>query len=68
MTSGEIDFVEPDEKGKYHKEKFVVTDEDMKELKETIRNTVKEITELSFWDKRCGDKKCEYCRIREMMG
>jgi len=67
MVSGEIDFVEPDEKGRYHKEKFVVTDEDLEELKETIRNTAKEILELSFWDKKCDNKKCEYCKIRKMM-
>lgn len=67
MLSGEIDFIEPDEKGKYHKEKFEITNEDIVELKEIIKNTKKEISELLFWDKRCGDKKCEYCKIREMM-
>lgn len=67
MTSGEIDFVEPDKKGKYHKEKFAVTDEELKELKDTIKNTAKEILSLSFWDKKCDNKKCDYCKIREMM-
>ena len=67
MVSGEIDFVQPDEKGKYHKEKFVITDEDLKELKETIRKTAKEILHLDFWDKKCDKKECEYCKIREMM-
>lgn len=67
MISGEIDFVEPDEKGRYHREKFIITEEDLKELKEIIRNITKEILSLSFWDKRCDDKKCNYCKIREMM-
>ena len=49
MVSGEIDFIEPssagtatagkpDEKGKYRKEKFEVSDTDIEELKETIRH------------------------------
>ncbi|MBT4730346.1 Dna2/Cas4 domain-containing protein, partial [Candidatus Woesearchaeota archaeon] len=67
MVSGEIDFVQPDDKGGYHKEKFVITDEDLKELKETIRNTTKEILNLDFWDRKCTKKECEYCKIREMM-
>ena len=67
MVSGEIDFVQPDDKGKYHKEKFTVTDEDMIELKDVIKNTAKEILALDFWDKKCDKKGCEYCKIREMM-
>jgi len=67
MLSGEIDFVQSDEKGKYHKERFVITDEDLKELKEVIKNTEKEILALDFWDRKCNKKDCEYCKIREMM-
>jgi len=67
MVSGEIDFVQPDDKGGYHKEKFVITDEDLKELKEVIKNTEKEILALDFWDRKCNKKDCEYCKIREMM-
>lgn len=67
MVSGEIDFVEPDKKGKYHKEKFLVSEEEIKDLKKTIKNTAREILSLSFWDKKCNNKKCSYCRIREMM-
>ena len=67
MISGEIDFVEPDEKGKYHKEKFIISEDDIKGIKEIIKNTAKEILELSFWNKKCDNKKCDYCGIREMM-
>ena len=67
MLSGEIDFVEPDEKGIYHKEKFIISDNDIKEIKEIIKNTAKEILELSFWNKKCDNKKCDYCEIRKMM-
>jgi DNA helicase II / ATP-dependent DNA helicase PcrA len=67
MVSGEIDFIEPDEKGRYHKEKFFITEEEVDGLKKIIRSTAKEILSLSFWEKRCGDKKCEYCKLRQLM-
>ncbi|MFH0792323.1 MAG: ATP-dependent DNA helicase, partial [bacterium] len=67
MASGEIDFVEPNDKGKYIKEQFIVLDEEMKALRELVIKTAKEITALDFWDKRCEDKECEFCRLREMM-
>lgn len=67
MVSGEIDFIEPTEKGKYVKEKFVVTKEDTEELVETIEKVGDEILNLKFWDTRCDDKKCEYCKLREMI-
>lgn len=78
MVSGEIDFIEPssagtatagkpDEKGKYRKEKFEVSDTDIEELKETITRVSREILTLSFWDTNCDDKDCDYCVLRKMM-
>ncbi|OWK27283.1 MAG: hypothetical protein US76_02520 [Parcubacteria group bacterium GW2011_GWA2_38_13b] len=67
MVSGELDFVEPDDRGRYHKEKFIIEEKDIEELKKTIQKTAQEIYDLSFWDKTCKDKKCEYCGIRKMM-
>jgi len=67
MVSGEIDFVEPDQKGKYHKEKFIITDEDVSELKETIIRISKEIMDLSFWDTECDPDKCYHCDLVEEM-
>ena len=67
MVSGELDFVEPDDRGRYHKEKFIIKEKDIEELKKTIQKTAQEIYDLSFWDKTCKDKKCEYCGIRKMM-
>ena len=68
MTTGEIDFTEPDDAGKYHKEKINISDEDTQTLSEDIKKIVKEISTFSFWDKKCDDKKCEYCQLREMTG
>ncbi|MEI6479582.1 MAG: ATP-dependent DNA helicase [bacterium] len=68
MVSADIDFVEPDDKGRYKKERFYVTDEEVSELSDTITRVVAEIHALSFWETRCGEEKCEFCKLRDMMG
>lgn len=67
MVSGDIDFIEPDEKGKYKKEHFDIVPDDVDELKRIILKTSEEILSLSFWDKFCGNDKCEFCELRRMM-
>ncbi len=64
MKSAEIDFIEPDEKGKQHKESFIVTNEEIDELVEKILSVAKEIKELAFWDRVCDDPDCRYCELR----
>ncbi len=68
MVSGEIDFVEPNDSGKYKKEKFEISESDVTELKETIKQVADEVLNLKFWDKTCDDKDCEYCELRKLMG
>ncbi len=63
MVSGEIDFIEPDERGKYHREKFLVSDTETDELKKQIIASAQDILNLSFWNKTCDDKKCQYCKL-----
>ncbi|HYF09982.1 MAG TPA: PD-(D/E)XK nuclease family protein, partial [Candidatus Paceibacterota bacterium] len=65
MVSGEIDFLEPDEKGNFHRESFAPTDEEVSELEALIRGVAADIAGLSFWEKRCDDKECEYCLLSE---
>jgi len=77
MTSGEIDFVEPEKRTeKFYKEKFEITDEDVRSLEYKIQDVTGEILGFAFWDERCegGDRtvrgkdtKCSYCRLRECM-
>ncbi|PJE50689.1 MAG: hypothetical protein COV29_03065 [Candidatus Yanofskybacteria bacterium CG10_big_fil_rev_8_21_14_0_10_36_16] len=67
MVSGEIDFVEPDEKKRYKKELFTVEPSEVKELKDLVLEKSNEILELSFWDKRCDDKECKFCELRNLM-
>ncbi len=67
MKSGEIDFVEQDEKGRHRKERFIIASDEVSELEKIVLKSAEEILEVSFWDKRCGEKDCEYCELRNMM-
>lgn len=64
MQEGHLDFIEPDTKGKFHRELFVIGDEEVNALRGEIRRAAEEITTLAFWDKRCHDKKCPWCALR----
>ncbi len=68
MVMGEIDFIEPNENGKHQKELFEIESEEVIALEELIKNISQEILNLSFWDKKCDDKDCEFCKLREVMG
>ena len=67
MLYGVLDFVETNERGKFKKEVFEITNEEVNKLKEEIKKVWKEITEFSFWNTRCKNKKCEFCKLREVM-
>lgn len=67
MVSGDIDFVEPDKTGRYRKEHIVIEKEDVHELSELINKISEEILMLAFWDRRCENKTCEFCALRDMM-
>ncbi len=67
MKTGELDFIEPDDKGRYKREKFEIIDENIQELTDCLRKTAKEILELQFWDKECNEKDCEYCRLSKLL-
>jgi DNA helicase II / ATP-dependent DNA helicase PcrA len=67
MQTGELDFIEPDDKGEYGKENFEITADDEKEVLDLISQTATNIANLDFWDKRCEKKDCEYCALRNIM-
>ncbi len=67
MQKGVIEFLEPNDSGKYSKEEFVIDDNEVKELRETIKKSVQEIKTLYFWDKTCNDKDCQYCAYRRLL-
>ena len=67
MKSGELDFVEPGSNGKYVKDKFEISDEEVDELLILIKEKASEIYNLDFFDKSCEDKDCEYCLLGRSM-
>ncbi|MBI3074821.1 MAG: ATP-dependent helicase [Parcubacteria group bacterium] len=67
MFEGVISFVEPDQSGRYHEEAFEISDEEVAELSALIQKTAEEIHSLSFWNKRCDDRACHYCGMRNLL-
>lgn len=67
MQSAMLDFLEPNDSGKYYCEEFEITKDEVKELKQKIVEVAHEIRNLDFWPIRCDDKDCKYCALREMM-
>jgi len=67
MTDGVIQFVEPDDRGKFHREEFAVQPGEVNVLEKLITDVAKEIIDLSFWDKPCTEPECKYCELRKGM-
>ncbi|MDQ3077042.1 MAG: ATP-dependent helicase, partial [bacterium] len=67
MQTGAIDFIEPDEQGRYKKEVFEITQDEVRDLHTLVLHTAQEIYSMRFWDKTCEEKTCEYCRLRKQM-
>lgn len=67
MVSGDIDFVEPDDKGRYKKENVVISDAEVAALEGQIRDISSKILNVEFWNETCGEKDCEFCALRAMM-
>jgi DNA helicase-2/ATP-dependent DNA helicase PcrA len=64
MKYGEIDFVQPDERGRFHRERFEIPDEEVQQLEEDIFVMADDVLNLKFWNRECGDGECEWCRVR----
>lgn len=64
---GVLSFVEPDTKGVVHEETFVISDEEIAELRSEIISAVKEIVGGTFLNKACDPKECEYCDLVELL-
>jgi len=65
MTEAQIDFIEPNSKGKHERRTFIINEEEAGALKTQIIQIAEEIRSLAFWDKKCDEKDCPYCRLRE---
>lgn len=67
VQTGEIDFVEPDNRGRYKKETFEITESMAEELRTLIAQTATDIYTFSFWNQKCTDTSCQYCKLREVL-
>jgi len=67
MESGTIDFVKPRESGEYSREIFEISNADVETLKVLIEEVAKKILNLSFETPGCGEKECEWCRMKDAM-
>jgi len=64
MNEGVIEFVESAKEGEIKNESFLISDDEVKELIQTIQDMKNSIVQLSFWDTTCEDEDCEYCHLR----
>jgi DNA helicase II / ATP-dependent DNA helicase PcrA len=60
VVSTEFDFIEPDNKKMYRKEKMVITPEDVQAVTEQIAETWKKIQNHEFYT-GCGKEGCHWC-------
>jgi hypothetical protein len=63
MDEGVIEFVEPTESGKFVREAFDISDDDVKKLQAEAQHASQAIYDLSFWGKRCAKEECEFCEL-----
>jgi DNA helicase-2/ATP-dependent DNA helicase PcrA len=64
---GILSFVQADNKGQICEETFVISDEEIEELKQEIITATKEIISGAFLDDPCDEKICEYCHLVELL-
>ncbi|MCA9357487.1 ATP-dependent helicase [Candidatus Nomurabacteria bacterium] len=64
---GVLSFVEPDAKGVIKEESFVVTDEEIAELKVSIIEATREIISGQFLNQTCDDSKSDYCHLVRLL-
>jgi DNA helicase II / ATP-dependent DNA helicase PcrA len=62
VVSTEFDFIEPDAKKKYRKQKLLIRDEDVRTVTEQIKSTWEKIQQRDFYT-GCGAKDCHYCNF-----
>ena len=62
VISSEFDFIEPDNKKKYRKEKIIITDADIATVKNQITTVWQKIQNHEFY-KGCGKEECHWCKF-----
>jgi DNA helicase-2/ATP-dependent DNA helicase PcrA len=67
MSEGVIQFIEPDDRGEFHREAFNISIGDVKVLDAQIGEAAKEIEDLAFWNNIPHQTDCDYCALRRLM-
>ncbi len=62
VISTEFDFIEPDKKGEYRKEKIVINPQDMETVKQQITEVWQKIQARDFYT-GCGKEDCHWCNF-----
>jgi DNA helicase-2/ATP-dependent DNA helicase PcrA len=62
FASAEIDFIQPDEDGRFYKKQIIVGDLEMNMVKDQIRTAYDGIMNLEF-KRGCNDKFCDWCNF-----
>jgi len=62
VISTEFDFIEPDEKKQYQREKIVISSSDITTVKEQIKSTWQKIQQKEFYT-GCGQEDCKWCNF-----
>ena len=62
VISTEFDFIEPDKKKTYHKEKIIITPADIETVKQQITTVWQKIQARNFYT-GCGKKDCHWCNF-----
>ncbi len=64
MKEASLDFLEKDSKGKFKQEVFAPSEKEVSDLKKEIARIAKEIINFEFYGKKCEDRECRYCALR----
>ncbi|MFZ1392460.1 MAG: PD-(D/E)XK nuclease family protein, partial [Dokdonella sp.] len=62
VLTTEFDFVEPDKKKNYYKEKLLITNADITTVQEQIKNVWQKIQQRNFYT-GCGKDDCHWCNF-----
>lgn len=62
VVSTEFDFIEPDKKKNYRREKVIITPDDIKEVTNQITSTWEKIQNRNFYT-GCGKEDCHWCNF-----
>jgi hypothetical protein len=66
LIEASLDFIEPNEKGIYKRESFVITDDEVDELRNIIITVSQKIIACDFFKSTCDDPECEFCKLMKV--